>query len=236
MSKINNVRDFWNRVGNEDPFWGVLTQDQYRDDTITDHDITVFYESGQLYCSKLESIAHAYNVDLLDCNVIDFGSGVGRVGSHMISKCDTLYCIDISKSYLSRCGEKFGKLAKSNYRLIEYDQFYTYDFENVGMIYSFITLQHNHPDVIIEIIDRMCDILKSGGIGVIDVPYYIDNWKYVGQKPFYDDNNYLRGMDMNPVSRDNVINTLENGNCEVLDCSLDRTKTVRSCMYTFRKC
>lgn len=236
--RIDTVKKFWETAGAEDPFWGVDTKDSLRAAVAEERDIQEFYISGRVPFEEICTICDRFNISFTDSNVMDFGSGVGRIGIHMIPECEILYCIDISKSYLSRASTEFDKHGVSNYKLVEYDQFYTYNFTNVKLIYSYMTLQHNHPEIIIDIVSRMCKILNSGGIGIVDIPYHIPNWKYVPRTVAYDDNNNLTGMQMNKVDISTMDGVICSNECEVVvheRRTPNPASSIQTCVYTFIK-
>jgi hypothetical protein len=236
--RIDTVKKFWETAGEEDPFWGVDTKDSLRAAVAGEEDIRAFYISGKVPFEEICTICDRFNISFADSNVMDFGSGVGRIGIHMIPECEVLYCIDISKSYLSRVSTEFDHRGYSNYKLVEYDQFFTYNFTNVDLIYSYITLQHNHPEVILDIVSRMCKILNSGGIGIVDIPYHIPNWRYVPRTVGYDDDNNLFGMQMNKVDISTMDSVIHSNKCEVVAHDLrerNPDSSIMTCVYTFIK-
>ncbi len=59
MSKdFEKLNDDWRKIGEEKPYWGVLTNDLFLPENIDDN-IEMFYEKGRADVRKLRKIARA---------------------------------------------------------------------------------------------------------------------------------------------------------------------------------
>ena len=227
---MNNINKYWENIANVNPYWGVMTNEIFNIDNISNTE-ECFYSSGldnKLYIfNYLKSINYDVK-QILENNILEIGSGVGRIGLHFLKDCNLLYCIDVSEKYMEICKDKFIKNKLFNFEMINYENFYDYKFKNVKLVYTFITLQHNPPQEIIKIVKNICNILDKEGVAFVHIPYNIPNYEYKD----------LDIMQMNMVKQDLIIDIINNNNCNVLniDTNIDMCGGgIQNCIYIFKK-
>lgn len=222
VDRDSNVKKCWTKLGSEDPYWGVLTQDRFRKGQCN---VDEFYASGESTSKYLISLCEKYDIYPSTSNVLDFGVGVGRIAKHIIDKCNLLYAVDISDSYLEKCSSMFNNSYNTNYETVNYDNFYQHKFSNINLIYSFLVLQHNHPETMCDILKHFCKILNTGGICCVSIPYYIPGWSYVNRE----------SMQMNPLPAEKVLSIINDNECKLVDIAEEHQGKILFNKYTYIK-
>ena len=70
----------WRKIGAEQPFWGVLSGEQYRTENLTDDALAEFYASGHAdIAAVVERATRLLGAWPAPVRALDFGCGVGRL-------------------------------------------------------------------------------------------------------------------------------------------------------------
>ena len=234
-----NVRAYWNVVGKQEPWWGVLTQPAYKGKLrLTPESEDEFFASGAEVVAfmdeqlrnhaetSLSALAHSDSQDD-PIAFLELGCGVGRIAAHVAKHCH-IVCVDIAESYLSLLSETLERRGITNFTsarsLDEVPPSLSFRFA-----YSFLTLQHNPPGVILALTARLCGLLALGGFAMLHVPYYIPDHVLM---------DYADVMQMNFVTRDALLQSVKASGCRVL-ATLDNVDfcggEVHNCVYLIHK-
>ena len=170
-SKRDTDRD-WQRVAEEDPFWGVLSHDEYRKEAMNEARLNEFMASGEHYVSNIFAFVRKHLVsDFAPTRALDVGCGVGRLAIPLARAVDEAVGVDIAPAMLTLCA-KHAKLARvENLVLVESDDTLSRVVGTFDLINSYIVLQHIPPDRGYRLIQAMLDRLNVGGIGSIQLTY-----------------------------------------------------------------
>ena len=97
-----HVSDTWSRLGREDPYFSVVTSDQYRIGNMSRDAIERFYQSGQADFRRLEGyLARNGRALPRDGVCVDYGCGLGRVTLWLAQHCKRVIAVDISEAHLT---------------------------------------------------------------------------------------------------------------------------------------
>jgi SAM-dependent methyltransferase len=170
--------EVWNRFGNADPHWSVLSSDQFRSSNFERH-ADEFWSSGATEAALLYSILERHNVDAsVLSTAVEYGCGVGRVTAHLATRLQHLIAIDISDTHLKLAAETIRRAGRSNVELRRAS------LPNVGMSEPFdlwftrLVLQHNPPPIMALILRRMFSLLAPGGIAVFQLTTYAPGYSF----------------------------------------------------------
>src|ERR1700679_2275475 len=97
---INKVQESWESLGRSEPFWSVLTGEQFKSDKITSHAQGVFYDSGAAEIDIVRGLLKRADLALPAGKCLDYGCGVGRVTIHLARLFDSVLGADISRPHL----------------------------------------------------------------------------------------------------------------------------------------
>jgi SAM-dependent methyltransferase len=173
MGTQNNTDKYWQFIGEENPYWGVITHDKFDRDKLTLDSIEEFYSSGESHVSLLfqtirEYVDHAFVAE----SALDFGCGVGRIVVPLARRCRTVVGVDVSDGMLQRARARCDLLGLPNVRLVKGDDQLSALTEPFDLIHSFIVLQHISADRGYLIVDRLLQLLTQGGVGVLHFVYF----------------------------------------------------------------
>jgi SAM-dependent methyltransferase len=88
----------WESYGRVDPFFGVLSADEYRRKNLTPEAVEQFYATGEEHVDALLS-----EHDLHPRTALDFGCGTGRVLVALARRCEQVAGVDVSPAMLAEC-------------------------------------------------------------------------------------------------------------------------------------
>ena len=101
-------------------------------------------------------------------NVMEVGSGDGRLAMHMANKCESIVCLDINPFVLEAIQRRLEGIGIIN---AKYSLSTEFDAENeLDLIYSLQVLQHNNPEGRLEILNMIKKALKPNAYAIIHFP------------------------------------------------------------------
>ncbi|PWT84834.1 MAG: hypothetical protein C5B58_04065 [Acidobacteria bacterium] len=174
----DRVRRAWESLGDERLFHSVLTDDRYLPSQFGDF-AAEFWQSGEVEAWDLAGhLASLGLVNLEDAVVLEFGCGVGRVSIPLAAIARSVVAYDISERHLEFARKRATALGRTNMQVLAIGSGLPVDFEPCDVFYSRIVLQHNPPPIIGEVIKRLIRSLRSGGVGVVQVPTYCVGYRF----------------------------------------------------------
>ena len=164
-------KDSWSILGDQDPYYGVLTDEKYRSSKLDKDVLAEFYNSGESQINFVMRLLKKFNIKLNRNIAVDFGCGVGRL-TLPISKSGfgKVYGVDISEGMLAKAmlhtrEMNFGEDIKYLTSLSSIS-------EKVDFVHSYIVLQHIEKRIGYDIISQMAQMLNVEGVIAIHVPIY----------------------------------------------------------------
>ena len=158
----------WVKIGLEEPYWGVVSDDRYAQRNIDDAAINEFYASGQEEIDALVGkVSQMFGGWRTAARALDFGCGVGRLSLAMGRWASSVTGHDISPGMLRLARERAG--ATANLRFTEEFPRGPFDWIN-----SFIVFQHIPPDRGMELLERILYELAEDGVLTLHFTLYRD--------------------------------------------------------------
>ncbi|MET0257944.1 MAG: class I SAM-dependent methyltransferase [Methylobacterium sp.] len=156
----------WQRYGESDPYYGVLTLDAYRKDNIgANRD--AFFASGERSVEQVLAQVEAAVGPVRRGHAVDFGAGVGRLSLPLGRRFARVSSVDISPGMLRELQSNATAQGVSNLmprtRVDEVA-------EPIDFAMSLIVLQHIDPQRGRDVILGLADRLAPGGVLALDVP------------------------------------------------------------------
>jgi len=188
--KTNTV-DTWKKFGKEDPYYGVLSDQKYKSENITDNDLSEFFATGETYVADtLKKIKMFYDSDLSNATILDFGCGVGRLAIpfSFVTKNRTVG-IDVSPEILEKAKAHAIEMGAKNVAFLLSEGKTLPQTEKFEFINSYIVLQHIPTKIGMAIIQQLLDKLEIGGIMQIQATYG-NNWPKLKYYHYYLRANY----------------------------------------------
>ena len=146
----NKVATAWSNLGEQDPYWSVLTHDQYRIDRMDKAEvIDAFYETGRSEINRIKAWLERNGCSIAaNGTCVDYGCGVGRVTLWLARTFKKVVAVDISESHI-RAARKY--LASKNIDNVEFHLLRSEEdlqvTRDADFFFSLIVLQHNPPPI-----------------------------------------------------------------------------------------
>ncbi len=171
---LKNTDKDWEYFGRTDPYFGVLTWDEYKKENLSPESRRTIFQTGAAHIESIFKVVHGYldaSFEPINATTLDFGCGVGRLVIPLARVCKRVTGVDISESMLSEAGKNCQEYGLSNVDFIKDldDASGSYDF-----IHSYIVLQHIPVKRGEMIVKQLIGLLRENGIGVLHLTYYRD--------------------------------------------------------------
>lgn len=167
MRLINDDTDeTWRHFGAKDPYYGVISADEFREDRVDDNARLRFIQGGEREIASLMSWLIAAGFSIKDGRAIDFGCGVGRLTLPLADRFRSVVGVDISPHMLAETMRNATNLCKSNISVSETVPTAS-DFD---FVHSLVVLQHIKAERGIAIIYDLWERLRTGGLLCLQVP------------------------------------------------------------------
>lgn len=234
---FEKTRMVWEKLGSAEPYWSVLTSDEYRIGNMNEVNLEKFYKTGHSACLSIIKTLERADVihsitDVSDLEITEIGCGTGRVTKSLATHFGKVNAYDISPGNL-QIAEKMIKNKNVNFCLIKHINEYE-KLPQTDVIYSMIVLQHNCPTVIEYMLECMFRSLRRNGVCIFQVPTYKDNYTF----KYEDYINYWEGkMEMHVLPQKKIFEIAFNEQCipvEVYQDSLTGNDDF-STTFVFRK-
>ena len=142
MRPVNDSDRDWERFGESDPYFAVLTAPEFHG-RLAAPEREKFFESGETHIDAVFSVIR----DRLDgsfnpTRALDFGCGVGRLLLPLAARCKEVTGVDVSRSMLAEARRNCDAAGAPQVRLLLSDDNLTAVNGAFEFIHSYIVLQH----------------------------------------------------------------------------------------------
>lgn len=148
----------WRELGKSQPYWGVITQPDYRTENLTPARLDAFYASGVAEIADIARRIAAVTGVTPQGRALDFGCGTGRLAEAMASYAQTIGC-DISPGMLVEARKRGGKAHYVD----------TLPDGPFDWINSYIVFQHIPPERGLPLMETLLARLAPGGVVSLQV-------------------------------------------------------------------
>lgn len=155
----------WERIGLEEPYYGVLTHDRYLRKNIDEQALEEFWQSGEATHAHLIATITRYFGRFQPQTAMDFGCGVGRLTRAMAQRCETVYGVDIAEGMLVEA-------RRHHLPNIAYSR--EIPDATVDWVHSTMVFQHIPPVRGYVLFDALMARLAPGGVFSIHFPIFKD--------------------------------------------------------------
>lgn len=159
----------WERWGQKDPYFGVLTDPKYHKANI-ENSKADFFESGALHVANVLDQVQKHFGPIQRANALDFGCGVGRLLVPLSKEFNSVTGLDVSTSMLEEASKNLAIRQISNVELLESDDSLTrLGSRTFDFVHTYIVLQHIAPERGYRIIRNLLRHLSPEGAFFIHV-------------------------------------------------------------------
>ena len=162
----------WRPFGRVDPYYGVLSNEQFRADRLDAKALDEFFQTGEDHVAwVLNSIRRSVAPDFEPTRVLDFGCGVGRLVLPFARRATEVVGADISPEMLDEARRNMTNAGLTNGTFVRVDE----HLENVpgqfDLVHAYIVFQHIPPARGERIMLRLARKLVPGGVGALHFVY-----------------------------------------------------------------
>ena len=168
----NRTDKDWERLAAEDPYFAVITRNQYRRGRLDENALDEFFDSGRAHAEQvMQTIRAKLAPDFHPRRALDFGCGVGRVLIPLASMCESVVGVDVSQSMLLEAGKNCRARGVTNAELVRADDALSGLTGEFDFIHSFIVFQHIPVRRGERLAARLLDLLAEGGVAALHFTY-----------------------------------------------------------------
>jgi len=163
----------WRAIAKSDPYWGVLSIEEYRGQELSGERLAKFYQSGvDLVGAILQRIRLHFDANFEPTRALDFGCGVGRllVPIARYTKGEAVG-VDVAPDMLAHARRYADELRMSNITLVPGDDTLSRISGDFDFINSYIVFQHIPPSRGYVLFARLISMLRPGGIGSLQFAF-----------------------------------------------------------------
>ena len=162
----------WEYFGKNDPYFGVLTAENFSKGEFTEDAKKQFFETGERYVDATwTTLQEFFGRDFHPKRAMDFGCGVGRLVLPFAKRCDAVVGVDVSASMLETARANAQERGATNVSFVQGDDTLSRVTGTFDFIHSFIVFQHIPPDRGLAILRRQIDLLEADGVGALHFTY-----------------------------------------------------------------
>ncbi len=143
----------WRLIGENEPYWGVITQPEFRRANLDQDAIERFYANGRSQIAILAARLEAATGSRPSGRALDFGCGAGRLAEAMCDYAAEVIGYDISPGMLAEARRRGGRATYVS--LLPSGPF--------DWINSYIVFQHIPPPRGVDLIETLVGMLADGG-------------------------------------------------------------------------
>lgn len=171
---VENTDEAWEKYGQLDPYFGVVSSDKYRINNLNEASYTEFFQSGlHDFNSVIAKVQKHLDTNFQPRYALDFGCGVGRVLIPLAKSSIHVVGLDVSESMLTEARKNCELNYLQNVELIKSDDSLSgITGRKFNFIHSFIVFQHISPTRGEAIMAKMIEHLETYGVGVLHFTYY----------------------------------------------------------------
>jgi len=161
---FDRLQNQWQKLGDEEPFWSVLTHETYKRANLDENQRRAFYATGYQHARLVELLCERTNTRVQRGLCVELGCGVGRITQHLARQFDHVIAIDISEGNLAECKSMAEAEGLTNIEpFLLHSVSDLKDLPEFDFLFSLIVLQHDPPPVQKFILDLLLEKIAKGG-------------------------------------------------------------------------
>ena len=176
---VGTDRD-WQKWGEQDPYFGVLSSEDFRKSNLSEKNRVEFFRSGEEHIDEVfakirRHLAHEFN----PTRSIDFGCGVGRLVIPRRRKCTEVTGIEVADSMLAEARANCSAANIGNAKCVQSEEKLSRQVGIYDFVHSVLVFQHIPPVRGKQLVGELLKHLAPGGVVALQFFYRCDAPKLV---------------------------------------------------------
>ncbi|QDU87391.1 Mg-protoporphyrin IX methyl transferase [Pirellulimonas nuda] len=168
----------WERFGAQDPYYGVLVENDYKSANLSDESRARFFQSGATYVdSAIALVRSKLDAGFRPRSALDFGCGVGRLAIPLAGLAEQVTAIDVSPAMLEEARKNCAARGVTNVSFGVSDDSLSAAPGPFDFVHSFIVFQHISAGRGAALAREILNRLSPGGVGLLHFTYGKDSFK-----------------------------------------------------------
>lgn len=160
------LRDVWERLGEQDPLWAVLSDPAKKGGR---WDLADFFATGEDHVRRyIVELAGRHGLALGD-RVLDFGCGVGRLSQALAAHATEVVGVDIAGSMIEQAERLNAHPGRVRYQRCDAHRL-PFDDGTFDSAVSLMVVQHAPPAVQLRVLLELQRVVRPGGTLVLQIP------------------------------------------------------------------
>ena len=162
----------WDKWGEIDPYFGVLSADKFRAENLDDESRAAFFHTGQAHIDSTMAIVREHlDADFRPTASLDFGCGVGRLVMPLARISERVVGVDVSDNMLAESAANCRNHQIENVSFVKSDDGLTNLEGEFNLIHSCLVLQHIPTNKGMRLLEELLQHLEPGGVVAIQIYY-----------------------------------------------------------------
>lgn len=164
---MRDTAEDWKLISQTNPYWGVLTAEEYKTENLTSDTLNEFYATGETYIAQLYGEIEHYFGPFNPKRAIDFGCGVGRLLAPIARRGPFAIGIDVAPEMCNIASKYLTSIG-----LTQFETSTNLPAEPVDWVNSYIVFQHIPPRIGYAILGKLWKLLNPGGVISLHLPAF----------------------------------------------------------------
>lgn len=162
----------WTKIAEEQPYWGVLSVDEYKGTELADDVRQQFFRSGRdLVQNTFAFVKRHVNPQFKPQRSLDFGCGVGRLLIPIAQFSGEAVGVDVAPRMLDLAKSNFERAGIANASVVLGDDALSAVTGKFDFVNTYIVMQHIPPSRGYVILQKLLQLLNPGGVASIQLTY-----------------------------------------------------------------
>lgn len=180
---LERIRRQWTILGEEEPYWGVLTDARFKSEKMDEGALAAFRDSGLGNVLMIDNATQRGLPSRVGGTCVELGCGVGRITRHLAGRFDKVIAIDISPGNLRLCEQYLASAGIGNVEtLLLQDLDVLAHLGPFDWFYSVIVLQHNPPPIQRMILESLLPQIRSGGGFIFQTISDLPGYEFIAEQ------------------------------------------------------
>ena len=164
--------DDWEELAQREPYFAVLTHDDFLGVQSSNVASTAFFETGEAdIAALLAAVATVLGREIPLTSALDFGCGVGRLTLPLARRATRVVACDVAPTMLAHARQNAEQAGLHNVTFIESHELATLPDSQFDFIGSLLVLQHIPVSAGYGIIRTLLRLLEPGGVAALHLTF-----------------------------------------------------------------